>query len=123
LRIANQLKAIIIKVLWICNPEFAICNPILSRALSWTEIRSEVAGSVQDRQVHPGNRVEPGQTLLSIRPTYVWIAANDKETQIHDIRIGMPVDIYDASIASRRSGAPHEIPRWAWTSRHDMGNL
>jgi membrane fusion protein, multidrug efflux system len=62
--------------------------------LSWTEIRSEVAGYVQDRQVNPGNRVEPGQTLLSIRPTYVWIAANYKETQIHDIRIGMPVDLY-----------------------------
>ena len=62
--------------------------------LSWTEIRSEVAGYVQDRHVHPGNRVEPGQTLLSIRPSYVWIAANYKETQIRDIRIGMPVDLY-----------------------------
>ena len=62
--------------------------------LSWTEVRSEVAGYVQDRQVHPGNRVEPGQTLLSIRPTYVWIAANYKETQIDDIRIGMRVDVY-----------------------------
>ena len=62
--------------------------------LSWTEIRSEIAGYVQDRQVHPGNRVEPGQTLLSIRPTYVWVAANFKETQIHDVRIGMPVDLY-----------------------------
>ncbi len=62
--------------------------------LSWTEVRSEVAGYVQDRQVHPGNRVQPGQTLISIRPTYVWIAANYKETQIHDIRIGMPVDLY-----------------------------
>ena len=62
--------------------------------LSWTEIRSEVAGYVQDRQVHPGNRVQPGQTLLSIRPSYVWIDANYKETQLHDIRIGMPVDLY-----------------------------
>jgi membrane fusion protein (multidrug efflux system) len=62
--------------------------------LSWTEIRSEIAGYIQDRSVHPGNRVEPGATMLSIRPTYVWIAANYKETQIHDIRIGMPVDIY-----------------------------
>jgi membrane fusion protein (multidrug efflux system) len=62
--------------------------------LSWTEVRSEVAGYVQDRQVHPGNRVQPGQTLLSIRPSYVWIDANYKETQIHDIRIGMPVDLY-----------------------------
>ncbi len=62
--------------------------------LRWTEVRSEIAGYVQDRQANPGNRVEPGQTLLSIRPTYVWIDANYKETQIHDIRIGMPVDIY-----------------------------
>ncbi|HEY2157071.1 MAG TPA: hypothetical protein VGH33_15690, partial [Isosphaeraceae bacterium] len=43
--------------------------------LSWTEIRAEVGGYVQDRQVHPGNRVTPGQTLLSIRTMYVWIAA------------------------------------------------
>lgn len=62
--------------------------------LSWTEVRSEVAGYVQDRQVHPGNRVEPGQTLVSIRPNYVWVAANYKETQIHHIRIGMPVDLH-----------------------------
>ena len=62
--------------------------------LRWTEVRAEVAGYVQGRQVNPGNRVEPGQTLLSIRPTYVWIAANYKETQIDDIRIGMPVEIY-----------------------------
>ena len=62
--------------------------------LRWTEVRSEIAGYVQDRQANPGNRVEPGQTLLSIRPTYVWVAANYKETQIDDIRIGMPVDLH-----------------------------
>ena len=50
--------------------------------LRWTEVRSEIAGYVQDRQANPGNRVEPGQTLLSIRPTHVWISANYKETQI-----------------------------------------
>ena len=62
--------------------------------LSWTEVRSEISGYVQDRRVHPGNRVQPGQTLLSLRPTYVWIAANYKETQIQHIRIGMPVDLF-----------------------------
>lgn len=62
--------------------------------LRWTEVRSEIAGYVQDRRVNPGSRVEPGQSLLSIRPTYVWIAANYKETQVQHIRIGMPVDIY-----------------------------
>ena len=62
--------------------------------LSWTEIRSEVAGYVQDRAVHPGDRVAPGQSLMTVRPTYVWIAANYKETQIRHIRIGQPVDLY-----------------------------
>ncbi len=36
--------------------------------LSYTEVRSEIAGYVQDRTVHPGDRVEPGQTLISVRP-------------------------------------------------------
>lgn len=62
--------------------------------LSWTEIRAEVAGYVQDRSANPGNRVEPGASLLSIRPDYVWVDANFKETQLHQIKIGMPVDMY-----------------------------
>ena len=62
--------------------------------LSWTEIRSEVAGYIQDRSGNPGNRVEPGSNLLSIRPDYVWVDANFKETQLHHIKIGMPVDLY-----------------------------
>jgi membrane fusion protein, multidrug efflux system len=62
--------------------------------LRWTDVRSEIAGYVQDRRTNPGSQVQPGQTLLSIRPTYVWVDANYKETQIHHIRIGMPVDLY-----------------------------
>jgi membrane fusion protein (multidrug efflux system) len=62
--------------------------------LSYTEIRSEVAGYIQDRSVHPGNRVQPGQTLLSIRPDFVWVDANFKETQLRYIRIGHPVDLH-----------------------------
>ena len=49
---------------------------------------------MQDRSAHPGNRVEPGDTLISVRPDYLWIDANFKETQIHHIKIGMPVDLY-----------------------------
>ena len=62
--------------------------------LSWTEIRSEIDGYVQDRQVNPGSHVEVGQTLISVRPTYVWVDANFKETQIRQVRIGQPVDLY-----------------------------
>ena len=62
--------------------------------LSYTEIRSEIAGYVEDRSANPGNRVEPGQTLISIRQDDVWIEANFKETQLGKIQIGMPVDLY-----------------------------
>jgi membrane fusion protein, multidrug efflux system len=61
---------------------------------SYTEIRAEVGGHIQDRSVHPGNRVEPGQTLLSLRPDHVWITANFKETQVRSLLIGQPVDIH-----------------------------
>ncbi len=61
--------------------------------LSYTEIRSEVAGYIQDRSAHPGNRVALGQALLTIRPDYVWVDANYKETQIHYLKIGQPVDL------------------------------
>ncbi|MHC5537163.1 HlyD family secretion protein [Singulisphaera rosea] len=64
------------------------------RKLGYTEIRSEIAGYVQDRSVHPGNRVSPGQTLITIRPSYVWVTANYKETQLQHLRIGLPVDLY-----------------------------
>lgn len=62
--------------------------------LSYTEVRSEIEGYVEHRSVHPGNRVQPGQTILSIRPPRVWVDANFKETQLRYIRIGMPVDLY-----------------------------
>jgi membrane fusion protein (multidrug efflux system) len=62
--------------------------------LSWTEIKSEIAGYVQDRSANPGTLVEVGQTLVSIRSDYVWVDANFKETQLHHIKIGMPVDLY-----------------------------
>jgi membrane fusion protein, multidrug efflux system len=85
-------------------PAVKVANAAVARAekqlddtqlrLRWTAVRSEIAGYVQDRRTNPGSRVQPGQTLLSIRPTYVWIDANYKETQIHHLRIGMRVDLY-----------------------------
>ena len=62
--------------------------------LSWTEIKSEVSGYIQDRSGNPGNRVEEGANILSIRSDYIWVDANFKETQISTIKIGHPVDLY-----------------------------
>jgi membrane fusion protein, multidrug efflux system len=91
-RIIDQAPAVKVSVAAVTRAERDLDNARLQ--LSWTEIKSEVAGYVQDRSANPGNRVEPGQTLVSIRPDYVWVEANYKETQIHHIRIGMPVDLY-----------------------------
>jgi len=90
--IVDQAPAVKVSRAGLTKAERDVENAKLN--LSWTEIRSEVSGYVQDRSANPGNRVEPGTSLLSIRPDYVWVAANYKETQIHHIKIGMPVDMY-----------------------------
>ena len=91
-RVVEQAPAVKVARATVTRSERDVDNARLR--LSWTEIKSEVAGYVQDRSANPGNRVEPGQTLVSIRPDYVWIDANFKETQLHNIKIGMPVDLY-----------------------------
>jgi membrane fusion protein (multidrug efflux system) len=90
--IIEQAPAVKVAMATVTRAERDVDNARLK--LSWTEIRSEVAGYVQDRSVNPGDRVEPGQTMLSIRPDYIWVDANFKETQLHQIKIGMPVDLY-----------------------------
>jgi membrane fusion protein, multidrug efflux system len=91
-RIIEQAPAVKVATSTVNRAEQDLANARLQ--LKWTEIRSEIAGYVQDRSVNPGDRVETGQTLVSIRPDYVWIDANYKETQLKDIEIGQPVDLY-----------------------------
>ena len=91
-RIIEQAPAVKVAVASVNRAERDLDNARLR--LSWTEIKSEVAGYVQDRSANPGNWVQTGQTLVSIRPDYVWVDANFKETQLHHIEIGMPVDFY-----------------------------
>jgi membrane fusion protein (multidrug efflux system) len=91
-RIFEEAPAVKVALAAVTKAEKDVANARLQ--LSWTEIRSEVAGYVQDRSVNPGDRVDTGQTLVSIRPDYVWIAANFKETQLKDIQIGQPVDLH-----------------------------
>jgi membrane fusion protein (multidrug efflux system) len=91
-RIIEGAPAVKVAVAAVTKAEKDVANARLQ--LSWTEIRSEVAGYIQDRSVNPGNWVQTGQTLVSIRPDYVWVDANFKETQLKDIEIGQPVDLY-----------------------------
>ena len=63
--------------------------------LSYCEVRAEIDGVVARRSVNPGNNVQSGQQLMAVRSlSEVWVDANFKETQLADIRIGQPVDLY-----------------------------
>ena len=56
--------------------------------LSYTRVVAPEDGSVANKLVEPGSYVQPGQTLLSLVPTKVYVVANLKETQIEGIAPG-----------------------------------
>jgi membrane fusion protein, multidrug efflux system len=63
--------------------------------LRYCDIISEIDGVVTRRNVNPGNYVQVGQNLMAVRSlTEIWVDANFKETQLRDLRIGQPVDLY-----------------------------
>ncbi len=71
--------------------------------LRYCEIIAEIDGVVTRRNVNPGNNVLAGQGLMAIRSlTEIWIDANFKETQLSDLRIGQPVDVYADMYGDRR---------------------
>lgn len=61
--------------------------------LSYTKIFSSEEGRVTRKSVEPGNYVQPGQALMAIVPSRVWVVANFKETQLTDMRAGQPVQV------------------------------
>ena len=62
--------------------------------LSYTKIIAPVAARVTARTVDVGNYVQPGQALLALVPTNVWVTANFKETQLTYMRPGNPVKVH-----------------------------
>ncbi|MGF6710915.1 membrane fusion protein (multidrug efflux system) [Luteibacter sp. W1I16] len=65
---------------WVNNGRNAIVSPI--------------EGYAARRQVQVGQRIQPGQDLLTVVPlSDLWVDANFKETQLENIRIGQPVKI------------------------------
>ncbi len=62
--------------------------------LSYTKIIAPVAARVTARTVDAGNYVQPGQALLALVPTNVWVTANFKETQLTYMRPGDPVELH-----------------------------
>ncbi len=63
--------------------------------LRYTDIVAEIDGVVTRRNVNPGNYVQVGQNLMAVRSlNEIWVDANFKETQLGELRIGQPVDLY-----------------------------
>jgi membrane fusion protein (multidrug efflux system) len=63
--------------------------------LGYTRIIAPVSGIVGRKTVEAGQRVQPGQQLLTIIPVDdLWITANFKETQLRKVKPGQPVTIH-----------------------------
>jgi membrane fusion protein (multidrug efflux system) len=62
--------------------------------LRYCDVVAEIDGVVTRRSVNPGNNVVAGQSLMAVRSlTEIWVDANFKETQLAELRIGLPVDL------------------------------
>ena len=61
--------------------------------LSYTKIFAPRDGRVTDRTVQLGNYVQPGQVLMAVVTTNIWVVANFKETQLTRLRPGQPVEL------------------------------
>jgi len=61
--------------------------------LSYTHVTAPTAGQVTQRTVGPGNYVNPGQSLLAVVPSHLWVTANFKETQLALMQPGQPVRV------------------------------
>lgn len=65
---------------WINNRRNAIVAPI--------------SGYVAQRSVQVGQRIQPGQALLTVIPLQdLWVDANFKEGQLEHLRIGQPAEV------------------------------
>jgi membrane fusion protein (multidrug efflux system) len=72
--------------------------------LRYCDVLSEIDGVVTRRDVNPGNNVIAGQSLMAVRSlTEIWVDANFKETQLANLRIGLPVDLDVDMYGSRQS--------------------
>jgi membrane fusion protein (multidrug efflux system) len=59
--------------------------------LNHARVIAPVEGYVTQKTVAPGNYVQPGDQLMAIVPTALWVTANFKETQLSLMRVGQPV--------------------------------
>jgi membrane fusion protein, multidrug efflux system len=63
--------------------------------LAYTEIHAPFAGTVVNKHVEVGDRVQLGQPVMSLVPpsARLYVTANFKETQLEDLRLGQAAEI------------------------------
>jgi len=78
--------------------------------LSYTTIFAPVSGVIGHKTVEVGNRIQPGQSLLTIVPIDdIWITANFKETQLRRMRPGESVTIHVDSLGRSYRGSIEDM--------------
>jgi membrane fusion protein (multidrug efflux system) len=74
--------------------------------LGYTRILAPADGTVGERQVRPGQLVSPGTQVMPFVENIRWVAANFRETQLTNIRIGDPaevrIDVYPGQVVKGR---------------------
>src|ERR1700730_5907721 len=62
--------------------------------LRYCTVLAEIDGVITRRNLNPGNNVQAGQSLMTIRSLRdIWVDANFKETQLRNLRIGQRVEL------------------------------
>ncbi len=61
--------------------------------LGYTRILAPADGTVGERQVRPGQLVAPGTQVMAFVENTRWVAANFRETQLTNIKIGDPAEV------------------------------
>lgn len=74
--------------------------------LGYTRILAPADGTVGERQVRPGQLVSPGTQVMTFVENIRWVAANFRETQLTNIKLGDPaeirVDVYPGQVFKGR---------------------
>lgn len=74
--------------------------------LGYTRILAPADGTVGERQVRPGQLVSPGTQVMTFVENTRWVAANFRETQLTNIKIGDPaeirIDVYPGKVIKGR---------------------
>jgi membrane fusion protein (multidrug efflux system) len=79
--------------------------------LSYTHIVAPATGVVGDKTVQVGQRVQPGEQLLTLVPLNdIWITADYRETQLRKMRRGQPVTVHVDTTARDYKGYVEGLP-------------